>query len=109
MNGYYFRIVFYNGKNGIIYGDGFFFGNFSLAGIKILNADMAGKSIHFFPDGIFKPLCKSDRENHSHDADGRGRDGETDDKPGKGMLTVKCDSPGNETGKIQSGNFNTQK
>jgi len=46
-------------------------------------------------------LCKSDCEDHGHDANGRGGDSKPDDKPGKGMFTAKGNPPGYVPGKIQ--------
>jgi hypothetical protein len=73
------------------------------------NPDMTGKPKHFFSDRIFKSDRKSDRKNHGHNTDGRCRRGETNDKPGKGMLTVESYALCNKPGKVQSGKFNTQK
>jgi hypothetical protein len=70
---------------------------------------MTGKPKHFLGDRILESDSKSNGENHGHYADGRGCHGKTDDKPRKGMLTVESYTIRNKTGKVQSGNFNTQK
>ncbi len=70
---------------------------------------MPGKTIHFIGDGLLESLRKCYSQNHGHDTDGRCGNGKTNNKPGKGMLTVKRDTPGNKPGKIQSEIFNTQK
>jgi hypothetical protein len=58
---------------------------------------------------MLKSFCKSDCQYHGHNADGSSCNSKPDNKPGKGMLTVKCDTPGNKSGKVQTKIFNTQK
>jgi hypothetical protein len=70
---------------------------------------MPGKAVHFLGNGILKALRESNGENHRHHADGGCRNGKPDDKPGKGMLAVKGDSPGYEGRKIQNAQFSVQK
>ena len=70
---------------------------------------MSRKTVHLIRNGILKPFRKCDRQDHGHHADGSRRDGQPDNKPGKGMLAVESDTPGNKTGNIQSELFTSQK
>ena len=52
---------------------------------------MTGEAEHFLPNRILETVGKCKSDEHRHHADGRGEDGQPDNKAGKRLLFVKDD------------------
>ena len=55
----------------------------------------------FLADSELETICKCEREDHGGHTDHRCADGQPENEPGKGSLTIKGDPAGDEGGYVQ--------
>ena len=72
-----------------------------------MDVDIAPEIEDFLADGVLEAPGKGEGEDHSRDADNGSADGQPEDEPGEGPLTVKSDTAGDKGGYVQIAKFIT--